>query len=122
MTETVKNNQKRFPTSLLKDGDPNNYLTRAIRKLKRKVRNATQIDELNKKIKQLKESCKIHAEYARQRLDKLQKIEVENERLNAFMECVVEDLETHLLGIDDEIEQRNINRFIVDIKQNLSKP
>ncbi len=29
----MSNNQKRFPTSLLKDGDPNNYLVRAIRKL-----------------------------------------------------------------------------------------
>lgn len=31
----MNNNQKRFPTSLLKDGDPNNYLTRAIRKLEK---------------------------------------------------------------------------------------
>ncbi len=46
----------------------------------------------------------------------------ENKRLNAFMKCVIEDLEVHLLGIDDEIEQRNINRFIIDIRQNLSKP
>lgn len=31
-------NQKRFPTSLLKDGDPNNYLTRVIRKLEQQKR------------------------------------------------------------------------------------
>ncbi len=29
----MTNNQKRFPTSLLKDGDQNTYLVRAIRKL-----------------------------------------------------------------------------------------
>ena len=53
---------------------------------------------------------------------RIKQLKAENERLNAFMKCVIEDLETHLTLIDDEIEQRNINRFIVDIKQNLSKP
>lgn len=39
----TRNNQKRFPTSNLRDSDPNNYLTRAIRELekKRKSKDAT---------------------------------------------------------------------------------
>lgn len=42
---------------------------------------AKQIGEQNKEIEQLKESCKAHAEYAQQRLDKLQQAEGEIKRL-----------------------------------------
>ena len=39
------------------------------------------LDCMGKEIEGLRESCKAHAEYARQRLDRLQKIEAENEKL-----------------------------------------
>ena len=67
-------------------------------------------------------ACDCREEHFKQLQAELEKVKAENKRLNAFMECVIEDLEVHLGNVDDKIEQSNIKRFIVDIKQNLSKP
>lgn len=56
---------------------------------------------------QLKQSCKAHAEYARQRLDKLQEIEAENKQLREILTREVDDgrAEVDDIGIEAWIEQ-----------------